>query len=497
MFGRKTVTSVSVFLQICIIVAVFFLLCFYFEFFRYIYAALVFTAVISVLCRGMPKESKISWLIVLIILPFFGFTVYVLFSYNPIGKKTENLLDNLKQQANAYIPQRTTYERALSPEQLLQADYIESVSGMSGYTNTDVRHYPYGERFFADYLRDLESARDFIFLEYFLFGEGEMLNRVLSVLKGKAAEGVEVRIIYDDFGSVDRMSPRYAEELNKIGIKTIRFNKLVPIPAPFHNNRNHRKITVIDGKIGYTGGINIADEYINLVSPYGVWKDTAIRLYGPAVDALSYFFLSDFLLATKTVEPIDRFMGKSVSVPCRGVVMPFCDGPKPLYDRLVTENAYINLIDSAHKYVWISSPYLVCDSRVKKSLINAAARGVDVKIVVPHIPDKKLVFEIGRNNYKSLTDRGVKIYEYMPGFIHAKQLICDGVTAIVGSANLDYRSLLYNYENCVLMFNTDCISDIEKDFIGVFNRSADMDGFNQNGFKKVFCKVAGMISPLL
>ncbi|MCH5350339.1 MAG: cardiolipin synthase [Clostridiales bacterium] len=469
----------------------------YFVIFRYVTAAATIIAAASVLCRDMLPESKVSWLAVLVFLPLFGLTVYILFSFNTIGKKEKSIVKKFKEQTNALAFNNTPVERYLSPEQLIQSDYIESVTGRRGYINTDVRHYPYGERFFADFLNDLESARDFVFLEYFLLAEGEMLSRVLSVLERKAALGVDVRIIYDDFGSADRINPKYAAELNKKGIKTIRFNKMIPFPAAYQNNRNHRKITVIDGKIGYTGGINIADEYINLISPYGVWKDTAIRLEGPAVDALSTAFLSDFFSAEKAVEPIDRFVGKAENMHSRGVVLPFCDGPKHMYNRYVTENAYINLINSARRYVWISTPYLVYDGRIKKSLVAAAERGADVRIVVPHIPDKKLVFEIGRNNYKALQKYGIKIYEYEPGFIHAKQLVCDGTTAIVGTANLDYRSLLYNYENAVLLFNTDCISDIEKDFISVFNRSVLMDGFEQNALKNIFCKIARTIAPLL
>lgn len=498
LFGRQTAIGLSIFLQVGVLTAVFLYFNLYFAIFQII-SGIVFTvAVVTVFCRDMPPESKISWLVVLIFAPFFGTVVYILFSHNRLSRRQSKLLFDVREQAHKLTSSNKDLEPYLLPEQMSQAEYIEAATKQCGYTDTSVKYYPFGETFFADYLKDLESAKEFIFLEYFTVKKGQMLDRILSVLEKKAADGVDVRFIYDDMGTINRLKPSFADKLREKGIKAFRFNKFIPVVSAVHNNRDHRKITVIDGKVGYTGGVNIGDEYINLVHPCGVWKDTVIRLSGGAVDQLTLMFLSNYCLMRQKAEPFDKFVRKRQSEEeGGGVVIPYGDGPKPIYDRYVGENVYLNLINSAHRYIMIATPYLICDGLLKRSLENAVARGVDVRIVMPHIPDKKMIFAISRSNYRRLQRRGVKIFEYEPGFVHAKQVLCDGTSAVVGTINLDYRSLLHQFENGVLMFNTDCIKDIERDFERMFDRSVAMDGFKQNFMTRAFCKVAEIFQPLL
>ncbi len=497
LFGRQTAIVLAITLQVGLLVAVIWFFNLYFVVFQIIYGVIFAISVITVFCRDMPSESKMSWLIVLIITPFFGTIVYVLFSRNRLRRKQTKLLYAVREQSRELTPSNKDLESHVSPEQMSQANYIESVTGQCAYLNTEVKYYPFGEMFFGDYIDDLESAKEFIFLEYFIVAKGEMLDRILDVLERKAQEGVDVRILYDDIGSIKRLKSSFAKRLRQKGIKAYRFNKFIPVVSAVHNNRDHRKITVIDGKIGYTGGVNIADEYINATHPYGVWKDTVIRLNGAAVDQLTLMFLNNYCINIQKTEPFDGFVGKAQDAEANGVVIPYGDGPKPVYNHYVGENVYINMINAAHKYIWITTPYLICDGLLKRSLENAAARGVDVRIVMPHIPDKKIVFAISRSNYRRLQKHGVKIFEYEPGFVHAKQFVSDGTTAVVGTINLDYRSLLHHFENGVLMFNTDCIADIERDFESMFEQCMAMDGYKQNVFTKVFCKIAEVFQPLL
>lgn len=292
---------------------------------------------------------------------------------------------------------------------------------------------------------------------------------------------------------------RYHKTMRKLGIKCVKFNPFVPVVANIHNNRDHRKIVVIDGKIGYTGGINLADEYVNLKRPFGHWKDTAVRLEGEGVRNLTLMFLHLYDLQRGVSEDVSRYLLSSYErFEGEGYVQPYGDGPRPLYERQIGEDVYLNILSSAKKSVWITTPYLIIDYRMREALVLAAQRGVDVRIVTPHIPDKKIPFALTRSNYMALIKGGVRIYEYLPGFIHAKSFLADGEAAVVGTINLDYRSLLFHFEDAVFMYRTKAVKQLEEDFERTFAQSAlqtEADAKKSVVWRGI-CEIAKLFAPL-
>ncbi len=345
-----------------------------------------------------------------------------------------------------------------------QAKMLCSISGASVFKNTKQTYYPLGEDMWQAMLSDLEKAEKFIFMEYFIIEEGRFWNSILDILKRKAAEGVTVRVLYDDIGCMSTLPGDYHKHLAKFGIEAAPFSRLHGQADGEFNNRSHRKICVIDGKVGYTGGVNIADEYINKIERFGHWKDTGVRLEGEAVWELTRLFLTDYGINAKVLpERKCEFYPKQSDLHADGYVIPFGDAPYPLYERRVGKSVIQNMLASATKYMYMTTPYLIIDNELCQSIENAALRGVDVRIIVPHIPDKKLVFGMTRSFYHRLMKSGVKIYEYKPGFIHAKSYIADGEYAMIGTINLDYRSLVHHFENGVWMYRCESIKDLKKD----------------------------------
>ena len=324
-------------------------------------------------------------------------------------------------------------------------------------------------------LRDLESAEKFIFMEYFIIEEGVFWDSILDVLKKKAADGVTVRVVYDDIGCMSTLPGDYSKILGSFGIEATPFSRLRGNADSEFNNRSHRKITVIDGRVGYTGGVNIADEYINEVERFGHWKDTAIRLEGEGVYELTRLFLSDYGINVKKLPEDKHELYPSLGeIKADGYLIPFGDGPKPLYERRVGKSVIQNMLNSATRYMYMTSPYLIIDNDLCTSIENAALRGVDVRIIVPHIPDKKLVFEMTKIFYYRLMSAGVKIYQYKPGFIHAKSYIADDDYAMIGTINLDYRSLVHHFENGVWMYKCECIGDLKSDIEDILSKSVEI-----------------------
>ena len=349
---------------------------------------------------------------------------------------------------------------------------------------------------------ELESARRYIFLEYFIIEEGEIWNGILDILKRKAAQGIDVRVLYDDFGCASKLPYRYFEKLETFGIHARAFNSFVPIMTSRLNNRDHRKICVIDGHTAFTGGVNLADEYANKVVRFGHWKDTAVMLKGDAAWSMTVMFLTMWQYTAGGDEDFDRFRPDEFELLEKeeddGFVQPFSDSPHDTEN--VCENIYMNIIERAKDYVYITTPYLILDDATETSLKNAAKAGVDVRIITPHIPDKRLVFEATRANYMPLLKAGVKIYEYTPGFIHAKMFVSDDKIATVGTANLDYRSLFLHFECGALMYRSAAVSAVKTDFLETFEKSrrctiAEMK--RRSVFRKILASVMKIISPLL
>lgn len=428
-----------------------------------IVAVAIFLGIIN---RKENPELKIPWLALLFVLPFFTLMTYILFAHPRIPRKYYDRAADIYARANACMAKNGSDKpSAPLPDEVIGIEsYLASTAHLCGHTGNRITYYGSGEQFLDALLHELENAQNYIFMEYFIISPGKMWDSIRETLIRKAAQGVEVRIIYDDIGCVGKLKSNYYKTLRGHGIDCRKFNAFRPIISGIHNNRDHRKITVIDGKTGFTGGINIGDEYINEDRRLGHWKDTAIKIEGSAVDNLLALFLQIFDITDKTKTDYSKYFVPHEKYEDAGYVHPFGDGPNPLYPEQIGENNFINLITSAKNYCYITTPYLIPDYTLINALRSAAFRGVDVRIVTPHIPDKKIVFNMTRSNYACLMEAGVKIYEYTPGFVHAKMLVADDKLAFVGTINLDYRSLIHHFECGAVIYGAPCVADIKKDF---------------------------------
>ena len=380
-----------------------------------------------------------------------------------------------------------------------QCYYIGKKVGYPLYENTDVVFYKEAADGFHAQIEEMKKAQKFIFMEYHAIEDREAFAEMKAVLFAKAKEGVEIRIVYDDVGSVGFISPEFVKQMKAHGIDCRIFNPMMPVLNIFMNNRDHRKITVIDGMVGFTGGYNLANEYFNITHPYGVWKDSGVRLEGEAVRSLTLIFLEMWNAIRDTDTAYETYLPDCVfEAKGGGYVQPYADSP--LDKERVGENVYMNIIKGATEYVYFITPYLIISDEMKRELGLAAKRGIDVRIVTPGIPDKKLVYKLTRSYYAGLIRDGVRIYEYTPGFCHAKQCICDGKIATVGTINLDYRSLYFHFENGVYLYDVPAIKDIRQDFEEVFAVSTEVGNnyhTTRSPLKKLGQYFLRLFAPLL
>lgn len=464
----------------------------------YIFYVGVFIYIIN---KYESPEFKLPWTIILLLFFVVGAYIYILVTSNDQDKKSIKKFKKNNEEMQPYLNHDNTLKE-LKEENLdayLQANYLKETTNLPIHKNTKVTYYSLGEYFHKDLLIELNKAKKFIFMEYFIIEEGKMWNPILDILREKVKNGVEVYLMYDDVGCMTTLDENYYEILQKEGINCIPMNKFKPVLARFHNNRDHRKITVIDGIVGFTGGVNIADEYINEKEKHGHWKDTAIKLEGSAVKNLTALFLSTWNTQNKkTIEPSKYLDIKIPKQEEKGIIIPYGDGPDIYYKDKIGKYVYINMLNQAKKYVYITTPYLICDYELLNAISTCAKKGVDVRIITPHIPDKKTVFWMTQSNYEELINNGVKIYEYTPGFIHAKSFISDDLYATCGTINLDYRSLVHHYECGAWMYNTNCIKDMKKDFIETQSKSKKITKKDSKlkGIKKLVAEVMKVFSPL-
>ena len=463
-------------LEIAGIIGLMVLICMFVPYFYILCYVTAFACIIKIISSDDNPDYKVPWVLFVLVLPIVGFMLYFLFYSRKLQRKFVRRLSELKRYD--YERDSEEAEAALSKEDPMaasQAKMLCRISGSGLFTNTKQTYFPLGEDMLAAMLPDLESAEHFIFMEYFIIEEGKFWNSILEVLKRKAKAGVTVRVLYDDIGCMSTLPGNYAKILRSYGIEASPFSRLRGNADSEFNNRSHRKITVIDGRIGYTGGVNLADEYIGEVIRFGHWKDTAIRLEGEAVFELTKLFLCDYGINVKSL-PEDKLLlyPKTENVRAPGYVIPFGDGPRPIYKHRVGKSVIQNMLNGATRYMYMTTPYLIIDNDLCASIENAALRGVDVRIIVPHVPDKKLVFQMTKSFYHRLLAAGVRIYEYTPGFIHAKSYIADDAYAMIGTINLDYRSLVHHFENGVFMYKCECICDLKTDILATLAKSTEI-----------------------
>ncbi|MBV7275095.1 cardiolipin synthase [Clostridium sp. PL3] len=464
----------------------------------------IFSILIVLYIIGQEENSsyKIGWIILIVVLPLLGSLLYLFFGNKRpakwmairLDREHKKIVELMKGNRNILDEIGEFDERAMGT-----CRYLQERSSYPIYKNTATTYYPLGEIMYRDILSELKKAKHFIFLEYFIIEEGIMWNSVLEILTQKASEGVDVRVIYDDVGSLFLISKDFTRKMEMRGIKCMAFNKFRPILTLAMNNRDHRKILVIDGHTAFNGGINIADEYINEKEKYGHWKDIGIRLKGEAVWSFTLMFLemwNAFKKDKDILENFEPYIHNKSDLDYSGYVQPFSDSP--LDNEAVGENIYIELLSQAKRYIYIFTPYLIIDNEMKSALCMAAKRGVDVRIVTPGIPDKKIVFRLTRSNYAPLLKAGVRVYEYTPGFIHAKSYVCDDEVAVVGTINMDYRSLYLNFECGTLMYKTSAIIELKKDSQETILKSREIRLSDcRNGFLgSLFDAVLRVFSPL-
>ncbi len=487
-------------LEVLTVIEIVNVLCYYVPYF-YIAAYLTTVGVIiKIISSDDNPDYKVPWLLFVIIVPIAGFMLYFLFYSRKLHKKYIKRLKALH--ARAYRKDDSAHLEELrqdDPMAASQAKMLTKIANTHVFTDTRQTYFPLGEDMHKQLLLDLQSAEKFICMEYFIIEEGRFWNSILDILKEKAAQGVAVNVLYDDIGCMATLPGNYSKILKQYGIEGRPFSRLRGNADSEFNNRSHRKITVIDGKIGYTGGINIADEYINAVVKHGHWKDTGIRLEGEAVWELTRLFLVDFGINVPKMPKIreDCYPVQKMTEP--GYVIPFGDGPRPIYQHRVGKSVIQNMLNAATEYVYMSTPYLIIDNELCQSIENAALRGVDVRIILPHIPDKKLVFGMTHSFYPRLMAAGVRIYEYEPGFVHAKSYLADGKYAMIGTINLDYRSLVHHFENGVWMYKTAVLADLETDMTQTMEKCVEIqpEMLKINIFTRSLRAVVRIFAPML
>lgn len=475
--NRVVITGVLVFLQIAIIVMELLKLG---SFYVYISILLKVISVI-VMCyliyKPMNPEIKLAWIVPVLLFPLLGGAIFLLYGHVIIPKKLRGNMMKVKRIIKKeYEPNRNVLKEVEKEDRQVanQFHYIEKYGQLSLCKNSKTTYYPIGEAYFEEIIRALEGAEHFIFLEYFIIKEGKLWTKILDILKRKVKEGVEVRVMFDDVGSGFWLPSQYHKVLEAEGIKSVAFNKLFPFMALILNNRDHRKIVVVDGKVAFTGGINIADEYINAIEVYGHWKDTGIKVEGDAVWHFTFMFLQ--LWNTVVLTESDYSPYKYDFEPnsfTDGYIAVY--GTNPLERERLGETVYFNMINGAKKYLYIYTPYLVVDYDMTEALKRAAKRGVDVRIVTPGIPDKKKVYWLTQSSYRALLKAGVRIMQYKPGFIHGKCILCDDELATVGTINFDYRSFYHHFECGALLYRSEACIKLKEDMLQTFKVCEEVD----------------------
>ena len=468
----------------------------------YVQWVLTFIVIMYLFNNEMDNSAKLTWMLIIAVVPVAG-TLLLLFTQSNLGHRVETrLVKDQIDSTQGSLKQDPHVSEALSKDGSGLDDlskYLNHSGDFPIYDQTAVTYFPSGEAKFEAVMEELEKARKYIFMEYFIIAEGYMWGRILDVLIRKAAEGVDVRVMYDGMCEISTLPADYWKLLEKKGIKAKAFSQIRPVVSSHYNYRDHRKILVIDGNVAFNGGVNLADEYINKIERFGHWKDTAVMLKGPAVKSFTLMFLQMWNIGIENADYEPFLLEPAVAHPeAKGYVMPF--GDSPLDEYKAGETVYMDMLYRATDYVHIMTPYLILDGELMTALCFAALRGIDVKLILPGIPDKKMAYALAKTHYRALHKAGVKLYEYTPGFVHAKVFVSDDTKAVVGTINFDYRSLYHHFECATYMYKTECIPDIEKDFRRTLKKCravTDESIKNESLFYKAAGHLLKWVAPLM
>ena len=503
LFSRLFFGAIFIILQVGVMVAALY-------YFRDTYAqvqtfftALSIITVLYIINQDGSSAFKIAWILPIVFLPLFGIPLYILFGKKRIPERKLERVSGMYlryKAAMAPLLSESGDEPAMDEDARLQSAYLEKCASSPRFTQTETTYYPLGDVMFPAMLEELEKAEKYIFMEFFIIEPGIMWDSILDVLRRKAAQGLDVRLIYDDMACIMRLPRDYAERMESVGIRCCTFHRFQPVPTGTLNNRDHRKICCIDGVTAFTGGVNLADEYINKRERFGHWLDCGVKVRGRAAYSFTQMFLSmwDYIRHEEDDPVAFRPTAEALEgIGDDGVVQPYCDSPAD--DEPVGETVYINMLSRAKKYVYICTPYLVVDNEIMNALTSAAKCGVDVRIICPHIPDKWYVHLVTRSYYAPLMKAGVRIYEYTPGFIHSKTFVCDDDYGICGTINLDYRSLFLHHECAVWMYKSGAIADMKASFLETLEKCEEItrESYRRPWYVRLGQSLLRVLAPLM
>ncbi len=515
-FGRTTMVVLSILVQTLFLLAV---LDWFSEYMLIAYTGftIFLGAVVIIIIFNVEKSDayKLAWMLPVIVAPIFGTMFYLMMKLQYGTRYIEEQLVLQKKNTACYMNRDNDLEREIADRDRMEAgflNYMYDKAGYPAYGESYVEYYPLGEDKFQALIRELKAAKEFIFMEYFIVGRGYVWDTILEILIEKAREGVEVRFMYDGMCSLVLLPYNYPKDLSKFGIKSKMFSPVRPVISTHQNNRDHRKIVVIDGHTAFTGGINLADEYINRIDRFGHWKDTSVMIKGEAVRTFTMMFLHMWNVDERKKETYDKYIASheaiqeavsgatasGINMQRGSVTIPY--GDEPYDSELVGRQVYIDILNRAQDYVHIMTPYLIIDSTIRNALLYCASRGVETIIMMPHIPDKKYAYYLAKTYYSELLAGGVKIYEYLPGFVHAKVFVSDDIRATVGSINLDYRSLYLHFECGLYMYDNEVIRDINDDYMATLNRCIEITPQLHKKYpvwKKLIGRALRLIAPLM
>ncbi len=479
----------------------------------YTYARIIFeiakvVTVLYLLYRHDSAAYKISWILFIMFFPIVGILAYFMWGNSKLRKKEERKFRKIRVDTEEFLRDSKVIAqdiKQLDKYKYNQVNYMNKIAGYPLYRNEGLEYFDIGEKFFRSFISDIKNAKKYIFIEFFIVASGKLWDETLEILKEKANEGVRVVIIIDSLGSLIKKPKHFKEEMKKLNIEVYEFNPFTPFINAYVNYRDHRKIIIVDGIVAYTGGVNLADEYANLIERFGYWKDVGIKVEGKAVISFLIMFLRNLEEITLEAVDYDKYLDIAKELrkdtkenEHKGFVLPFSDGPDNRKNPV--ENIYIQTINYAKDYVYMTTPYFVVSETILIALLNSARSGVDVRVIVPYIPDKKLVNVATKSYYEVLLEAGVKVYEYKPGFIHSKTFVADDDTSIVGTANLDYRSMHLNFECVTWTYKTGVEKDVKQDFENMLKECIEVnleDWKKRSIFRKMLEAVISAFSPML
>ena len=507
LFGRLGTTIIIMILQILVLVLPILVLSDKYVYVNIFFKILSIVMVIAIVNSKSNPMYKLIYTMVILIFPVFGGLFYLLITRQSSTKALSKRINYLTKSTFDFLQQDQDILKEIKDNMSIYKNvvYLNNYGKYPVYKNTDVTYFPVGEAKWDAMIKELKKAEKYIFMEYFIIKKGKFWSSILEILKEKAQQGVDVRLMFDGMGCINHIDNEDIKEYESYGIKCKIFNKFVPVLSTLHNNRDHRKILVIDGHTAFNGGINLADEYVNVTSPLGGhWKDCAVMLKGDAAYSFALMFLSLWQIKKRHEEkdienyslykPDKPYIAKDKN----SFVMPY--GDSPLDGELVGEYVYLNIIQNAKKYVHIYTPYLILDNEMITALKQAAKSGIDVKIVMPHKPDHWYAYALGKAQFEELVEAGINIFEYSPGFIHSKVFVCDDEVAVVGTINLDFRSLYLHLECATWLYNSNVIADIEQDYENTISicEKITLDKCRKIGpLKRLFYSILKLFAPLM